>query len=122
MPDSKSPPLDLSTFDNLDAPPAPTPMTVAPTPQLPAVADPRLAPEPALERLGACPFNRFGRTCGEYDSPKQAIRSLGFYLGPPDWRARKFSSPRFGDLRLFRQAPSTSILRFESYQAACWSL
>ena len=42
MPDSKSPPLDLSTFDNLDAPPAPTPMTVAPTPQLPAVADPRL--------------------------------------------------------------------------------
>ena len=53
MPDSKSPPLDLSTFDNLDAPPAPAPrpLTVAPTPQLPAVADPRLAPEPAPERL-----------------------------------------------------------------------
>src|SRR6516165_3982070 len=65
-----------------------------------------------LSTLGACPFNRFGRTCGEYDSPKQAIRSLGFYLGPPDWRARKFSSPRFGDLRLFRQAPRCDFRKY----------
>jgi hypothetical protein len=37
--------------------------------------------------LGACPFNRFGPTCGEYDSAKGSIRSLGFYASPPGWHA-----------------------------------
>lgn len=43
-------PLDLSIFDNLDAPPAP-PLAVAPVARLPTVADSRLAPEPEPERL-----------------------------------------------------------------------
>jgi uncharacterized protein YaaN involved in tellurite resistance len=43
-------PLDLSMFDNLDPPPAP-PLVAAPAAGLPVVADPRLAPEPAPERL-----------------------------------------------------------------------
>jgi uncharacterized protein YaaN involved in tellurite resistance len=53
MPDSKSPPLDLSAFDNLEALPVarPTLPIVGPTPQPPAIADPRLAPEPAPGRL-----------------------------------------------------------------------
>jgi hypothetical protein len=38
-------------------------------------------------RLGACPFYRFGRTCGEYNSPKRSIRRLGFYASPPDWHS-----------------------------------
>jgi len=59
MPDAKpSEPLDLSMFDNLDAPkgqtltgPPAQPLTVAPTASLPAAADPRLGPAPAPERL-----------------------------------------------------------------------
>ena len=60
MPDTKpSEPLDLSIFDNLDAPPKgqtltvppAQPVTVAPVPSLPAAQDPRLAPAPAPERL-----------------------------------------------------------------------
>jgi uncharacterized protein YaaN involved in tellurite resistance len=51
MPDPKpNAPLDLSIFDNLDAPPAQA-LTVAPVPQPPAVVDSRLAPEPQPERL-----------------------------------------------------------------------
>jgi uncharacterized protein YaaN involved in tellurite resistance len=51
MPETKpTAPLDLSVFDNLDAPPAHLP-AVPVTGQLPAVADQRLAPEPAPERL-----------------------------------------------------------------------
>jgi uncharacterized protein YaaN involved in tellurite resistance len=59
MPDSKpTAPLDLSIFDDLDSHPAQA-VTVAPAPQLPAVpasqppavVDPRLALEPAPERL-----------------------------------------------------------------------
>jgi uncharacterized protein YaaN involved in tellurite resistance len=51
MPDTKpTAPLDLSVFDNLDSPPAHLP-AVPVTGQLPAVADPRLTPEPAPERL-----------------------------------------------------------------------
>jgi uncharacterized protein YaaN involved in tellurite resistance len=51
MPDTKpTAPLDLSIFDNLDTPPA-HPLTVAPSPQLPAAMDPRLAPDPAPQRL-----------------------------------------------------------------------
>ena len=51
MPDTKpTAPLDLSVFDNLDAPPGHLP-AVAPVAQPPMVADPRLAPEPAPERL-----------------------------------------------------------------------
>jgi uncharacterized protein YaaN involved in tellurite resistance len=49
MPDSKSPPLDLSAFDNLDAPPERPPVpVVAPASN---VTDPRLAPEAEPERL-----------------------------------------------------------------------
>ena len=55
--------------------------------------------------LGACPFNRFGRTCGEYDSAKCPLLSLGFYVNPPDWHAGEFHSPRLDDLRLLGQAP-----------------
>jgi uncharacterized protein YaaN involved in tellurite resistance len=59
MPDTKpGEPLDLSLFDNLDAPkgqtlmaPPAQPLTVAPAPSLPAAQDPRLAPSPAPERL-----------------------------------------------------------------------
>jgi uncharacterized protein YaaN involved in tellurite resistance len=44
-------PLDLSIFDNIDQPPAPAQALVAQAPApLPAVADPRLAQEPAPER------------------------------------------------------------------------
>jgi uncharacterized protein YaaN involved in tellurite resistance len=51
MPDNKpTAPLDLSTFDNLDSPPAHLP-AVPVSGQLPTVADPRLAVEPARERL-----------------------------------------------------------------------
>jgi uncharacterized protein YaaN involved in tellurite resistance len=51
MPDTKpTAPLDLSAFDNLDAPPAHLP-AVASAAQPPMAADPRLAPEPAPERL-----------------------------------------------------------------------
>ena len=56
MPDTKpTEPLDLSIFDNLDAPAGQLP-AVAPTPQPPAMQpstalDPRLAPEPAPARL-----------------------------------------------------------------------
>jgi uncharacterized protein YaaN involved in tellurite resistance len=56
MPDTKpTEPLDLSIFDNLDAPAGQVP-AVAPTPQPPAVQasgalDPRLAAEPAPARL-----------------------------------------------------------------------
>jgi uncharacterized protein YaaN involved in tellurite resistance len=51
MPDPKpNAPLDLSIFDNLDAPPAQA-LTVAPVPQPPAVVDSRLAAEPQPERL-----------------------------------------------------------------------
>jgi hypothetical protein len=35
--------------------------------------------------LGACPFNRFGGACGEYNSPKRSIRSLGQALGGLGW-------------------------------------
>src|SRR6516165_1952227 len=31
--------------------------------------------------------NRFGGTCGEYNSPKRSIRSLGFYVSLADWHA-----------------------------------
>lgn len=49
MPDSKSPPLDLSAFDNLDAPPERPPVpAVAPASN---VTDPRLAPDAEPERL-----------------------------------------------------------------------
>jgi uncharacterized protein YaaN involved in tellurite resistance len=59
MPDTKpGEPLDLSIFDNLDAPKGQTltvepaqPLNVAPVPSLPAAADPRLAPAPVPERL-----------------------------------------------------------------------
>jgi uncharacterized protein YaaN involved in tellurite resistance len=59
MPDTKpGEPLDLSLFDNLDAPkgqtltaPPAQPLTVAPAPALPAAQDPRLSPSPAPERL-----------------------------------------------------------------------
>jgi uncharacterized protein YaaN involved in tellurite resistance len=59
MPDTKpGEPLDLSLFDNLDAPkgqtltaPPAQPLTVAPAPALPAAQDSRLAPSPAPERL-----------------------------------------------------------------------
>jgi len=60
MPDTKpGAPLDLSIFDNLEAPPAgqtlvvapQQPLTVAPAASLPATADPRLAPAPPPERL-----------------------------------------------------------------------
>jgi hypothetical protein len=61
---------------------------------------------PNAARAGACPFNRFCGTCGEYDSTQRFIWSLGFYVSPPDWHALEFHSPRFGDLRLFGQAPS----------------
>jgi uncharacterized protein YaaN involved in tellurite resistance len=51
MPDSKpTAPLDLSIFDNLEPPPAQLP-AVAPVVQPSMAADPRLAPEPAPERL-----------------------------------------------------------------------
>jgi uncharacterized protein YaaN involved in tellurite resistance len=43
-------PLDLSIFDNLDSPPAPS-TSVATVAPAPAVADPRLVPEPEPERL-----------------------------------------------------------------------
>jgi uncharacterized protein YaaN involved in tellurite resistance len=47
-----STPLDLSIFDNLEAPPAPAQNLVpAAPPALPATTDPRLAPEPEPERL-----------------------------------------------------------------------
>jgi uncharacterized protein YaaN involved in tellurite resistance len=47
-----STPLDLSIFDNLEPAPAPAQsLAVQPAPGLPAVADPRLAPQPRLERL-----------------------------------------------------------------------
>jgi hypothetical protein len=75
-------------------------------------AEIRVAPDPTkirVERtLGACPFNRFGRTGGEYDSAKYPILSLGFYVNPPDWHAGEFHSPRLGDLRLLGQAPRVS--------------
>jgi uncharacterized protein YaaN involved in tellurite resistance len=52
MPDTKpTAPLDLSIFDNLDSPPAAQALTVSPAAPPPAVSDPRLAPEPKLERL-----------------------------------------------------------------------
>jgi uncharacterized protein YaaN involved in tellurite resistance len=54
MPDIKpTAPLDLSIFDNLDTSPAPAAAVpaVAPQPAVPATTDPRLAPEPAPERL-----------------------------------------------------------------------
>ena len=45
-------PLDLSLFDNLDAPPPPAQaLTVPPAAAPPIVADPRLTPAPKLERL-----------------------------------------------------------------------
>jgi uncharacterized protein YaaN involved in tellurite resistance len=51
MPDTKpTEPLDLSIFDNLDAPAAHVP-AVSPVVQPPVAADARLAPEPAPERL-----------------------------------------------------------------------
>ena len=51
MPDTKpTAPLDLSAFDNLEAPPAQLP-AIASAAQPLAAADPRLAPEPAPERL-----------------------------------------------------------------------
>jgi uncharacterized protein YaaN involved in tellurite resistance len=51
MPDTKpTAPLDLSLFDNLDAPPGQA-LAVPPPAQPPVVADARLAPEPAPERL-----------------------------------------------------------------------
>jgi hypothetical protein len=43
-------PLDLSLFDNLDSSPAQA-LTVPSVAQLPATADPRLAPETQPERL-----------------------------------------------------------------------
>ena len=59
MPDTKpGAPLDLSIFDNLEAPTGQTlvaqpqqPLVVAPAASLPATADPRLAPSPMPERL-----------------------------------------------------------------------
>lgn len=51
MPDTKpNAPLDLSLFSNLE-PPTGQALTVAPSPQLPATADARLAPDPEPERL-----------------------------------------------------------------------
>jgi uncharacterized protein YaaN involved in tellurite resistance len=50
MPDGKSTPLNLSLFDNLEQPPQPA-TAPAPSAPLPAVADERLAPAPAPERL-----------------------------------------------------------------------
>jgi len=51
MPETKpDTPLDLSLFDNIEAP-ASTPLAVSPAPGALAVADPRLQPEPAPERL-----------------------------------------------------------------------
>jgi len=51
MPDTKpTEPLDLSIFDNLDAPAAHVP-AVSPVAQPPVAADARLAPEPAPARL-----------------------------------------------------------------------
>jgi len=51
MPDTKpTAPLDLSAFDNLDAPPAHLPAVSAPK-RPPVAADPRLTPEPVPERL-----------------------------------------------------------------------
>jgi hypothetical protein len=51
MPETKpTAPLDLSVFDNLDPPPGPLPATPE-VANLPVAADPRLAPEPAPERL-----------------------------------------------------------------------
>jgi hypothetical protein len=44
-------------------------------------------PEVPAAGLGACLFNRFGGTCGEYNSPKRSIRSLGFYVSLADWHA-----------------------------------
>jgi uncharacterized protein YaaN involved in tellurite resistance len=45
-------PLDLSIFDTIDQPPAPTQALAVQAPAgLPVAADPRLAPEPAPERL-----------------------------------------------------------------------
>jgi uncharacterized protein YaaN involved in tellurite resistance len=47
-----STPLDLSIFDNLDPPPAqPQALATQAAPGQPALADPRLAPQPPLERL-----------------------------------------------------------------------
>jgi uncharacterized protein YaaN involved in tellurite resistance len=52
MPDTKSTaPLDLSLFDNLDAPAPVQSLAVVPSAPPPAVTDPRLAPAPKLERL-----------------------------------------------------------------------
>jgi uncharacterized protein YaaN involved in tellurite resistance len=53
MPETvSSAPLDLSVFDNLDPAPAPAlAMTVTPAAGVPATMDPRLAPQPPLERL-----------------------------------------------------------------------
>jgi uncharacterized protein YaaN involved in tellurite resistance len=53
MPDAKpDAPLDLSIFDNLDPQPAPAQALVTQSPAaLPVAVDPRLAPEPAPERL-----------------------------------------------------------------------
>ena len=68
-------------------------------------------PHEEILRLGACPFNRFGRTCGEYDSAKYPILSLGFYVIPLDWHAGEFHSPRLGDMRLLGQAPGVFELR-----------
>jgi uncharacterized protein YaaN involved in tellurite resistance len=52
MPDTKpTAPLDLSLFDNLDAPPAPALPVPAAAAQPPVAADERLAPQPAPERL-----------------------------------------------------------------------
>jgi uncharacterized protein YaaN involved in tellurite resistance len=49
---TKQRPLDLSSIEGLDAPPEPAlPAVQAPAAPLPAVVDPRLAPEPAPERL-----------------------------------------------------------------------
>jgi uncharacterized protein YaaN involved in tellurite resistance len=50
MNETLSAPLDLSVFDNLE-PPAPSVPMPLPASNLPAVADPRLAPEPKPERL-----------------------------------------------------------------------
>ena len=44
-----------------------------------------LAQSCAGNPLGACPFNRFGATCGEYNSPKRSIRSRSFHVSHPDW-------------------------------------